>query len=102
MVRRVKYWFIYKTFLAYIFAILIPINISFAQEPNIISKDEANWVFNMSLEQWKQMQLMLEMLEPLVMKQTELMSRTLIINTPPAIMMITPVYSQNNSTSPGK
>ena len=92
----------YKTFLAIIFSTIIPINISFAQEPSIISKDEANWVFSMYLDQWKQNATKARDAGAAGYETNGANEHTLIINTPPAIMMITPTYSQDNFTAPWK
>jgi len=99
---KVKFWFIYRTLLPLIFSASLLTNVSFAQEIKIISKDEANWVFSMSMDEWKQNAIKARDAGVAGYETIGTNEHTLIINTPTAIMMITPIYSQDNFISPWK
>ena len=100
MAGKVKSWVIYKTLLALIFWIIVPFDFSFAQEPNVISKNEANWIFGMSLEEWKQHAIKARDAGVAGYETNGADEHSLIINTPPALMMITPKYSKDSFSSP--
>lgn len=93
--------FFYKFFI--LFCLLITATMqAHAEKRTLISKDEANWVFGLSLEEWKENAARARDAGVAGYEISETGEHTLIINTEIAMMIVTPVYSKNEDTSPWK
>ena len=93
--------FFYKFFFLFILLIIVAIQ-AHAEKRTLISKDEANWVFGLSLDEWKENAARARDAGVAGYEINEAGQHTLIINTEIAMMMVTPVYSKNDDTAPWK
>ena len=100
-INKGKNNFFYKFFV--ILSLLIATAMqAHAERRTLISKDETNWIFGLSLDEWIKHATSLKNAKIAGYETNEAGEHTVIFNTEIAIMIVTPIYSINDNNSPWK